>query len=166
MMSKLEYVLQALKENSNILIVGIKEQTLVSPYNDSWNHTVACFVAPKLSLSTAKELQQLMVSLIPNLQPNCQDNFREGSREMEFGKLYFDETIGVKTTHREITITDSQVSLPINFVDGKLVIDETTEIKRRIWVKLYPTTTIATNAYLNGVNEHYISKRLIALSSR
>lgn len=157
-MSKLTLVRKALQENPDISIVDAPERNYL-PYKDGyWSHTVDFHVAPKTGvIYTAKELQALMMSLIPGLEPTCRDDFREWEREIDFGKLYFDEVIGVEDIRREIVLTDEDMFLSAGFVEGKQIIEKRIDVMRRTWVRLFPNAQIAAAA-LRGENEYRISK--------
>jgi hypothetical protein len=106
---------------------------------------------------TAKELQALMMSLVPELEPTSKDNFREWDSEMEFGKLYFDEDIGTEAVRHEIVLTDEDMFSSSGFIDGKQIIELTEKVQRRTWVRLFPNAQIAVAA-LEGENECRIPK--------
>ena len=157
-MSKLTHVRKALQDNPNITIVGALERNYLPGRNGYWNHTVDFYVAPKTGgVYTDKELQALMMSLVPGLEPTDKDNFREWDREMEFGRLYFDEDIGTEAVRHEIVLTDEDMFSFGGFVDGKRIIERTEKVQRRTWVSLFPNGQIATAA-LEGENRFQISK--------
>lgn len=161
-MSKLTHVRKALQDNPNITIVGVREQNYLPGGSGGWSHTVDFYVAPKMSgVYTAKGLQALMMSLVPGLEPTCRDDFHEWDREMEFGKLYFDENIGTKAIRHEIVLTDEDMFSSEGFVGGKRVIERTEQVQRRTWVRLFPNVHIATAA-LKGENDFSISKSELA----
>lgn len=155
-MSKLTHVRNALHGNPNIVIVGAPEQNYLPGRDGFWSHTVNFHVAPKTGgVYTAKELQTLIMSLIPGLEPTQQDGFREWGGEMEFGKLYFDEDIGDEAVRHEIILTDEELFSSGGFVDGKRIIERTQKVRRRTWVRLFPNAQIAAAA-LKGKNEYRI----------
>ncbi len=149
-MSMLTQVRKALQENPDITIVGAPELNYLPGRQIRYcycSHTIDFHVAPKTGgVYTAKELQALMMSLVPGLEPILKDDFREGSREMEFGKLYFDEDIGTEAVRHEITLTDEDMFSSDGFVDGKRVIEYTEKIHRRARDRLFPNTQIAAAA--------------------
>lgn len=157
-MSKLTHVRKALQDNTNITIVGAPERNYLPGRDGYWSHTVDFHVAPKTGgVYTAKELQALMLSLAPELEPTCKDDFHELDREIEFGKLYFDEDIGTEAVRREIVLTDKDMFPSDGFVDGKRIIERTEKVQRRTWVRLFPNAQIATAA-LKGENKYSIPK--------
>ena len=157
-MSKLTHVRKALQDNPNITIVGALERNYLPGRNGYWNHTVDFYVAPKTGgVYIDKELQALMMSLVPGLEPTDKDNFREWDREMEFGRLYFDEDIGTEAVRHEIVLTDEDMFSFGGFVDGKRIIERTEKVQRRMWVSLFPNAKIAATA-LEGENMFQISK--------
>ncbi len=160
-MSKLASLRQALQENPNIVIVDTKEKNYLPNRFGYWSQTVNFFVAPKFGLYTQKELQTLLVSLTPNLKPTDRDNFFELGHIIEFGKLYFDEVIGVETARHKIVITDKELPLSEEFVNGKLVTDRQQQLWRRSWVQLFPNIQIAMEAR-KGLNEYCIDKKILA----
>lgn len=156
-MNKLAQIRKALQENPHITIVGVLEKNHLPHMVSGWSHTVDFYVAPKIGgIYTAKELQTLMMSLVPRLEPTCKDSFCDFSHEMSFGKLYFDENIGTKAVRHEIVLTDENVFSSKGFVDGKKIIEFTEKIQRRTWVNLFPNVQIATAA-LKGENKYGIS---------
>ena len=157
-MSKLTHVREALQDNQTIAIVGAPEQNYLLGKDSYWGHTVDFHVAPKTGgVYTAKELQALMMSLVPGLEPTLKDDFQEWDREIEFGTLYFDENIGTETVRREIVLSDEDMFSSGGFVDGKRIIERTEKVQRRTWVRLFPNVQIAAAA-LEGENEFLISK--------
>lgn len=161
-MSKLTHVRKALQENPSITIVGTKEQNCLPGRNGFWSHTVDFHVAPKIGgVYTIKELQTLMMSLVPGLEPTCKDDFCERDREMEFGKLYFDEDIGTEAIRHEVVLSDEDMFSSSGFVDGRRIIELTKKVQRRTWVRLFPNTQIAAAA-LKGENEYQIPKNELA----
>ncbi|MEK7118909.1 MAG: hypothetical protein AAB889_00130 [Patescibacteria group bacterium] len=157
-MSKLTHVRKALQDNPSITIVGAPERNYLPGRDGYWSHTVDFYVAPKTGgVYTAKELQALMMSLVPGLEPACKDDFHERDREMEFGKLYFDENIGTEAVRHEIVLSDEDMFSSGGFVDGKRIIEHTEKVQRRTWVRLFPNTQIAAAA-LEGENEFRIPK--------
>ncbi len=151
-MSKLAQVRKALQENPKIIIVSATEENYLSNGPGyPWGHTVDFYVAPKTNgIYSVQELQTLMASLIPGLEPTSKDDFQESKREIEFGKLYFDEDIGTEIVHREVVLTDADVLSSAGFVDCKQITDAMMRIKRRIWVNLFPSVKIAALALATG----------------
>jgi hypothetical protein len=142
-MSKLSQVKKALQNNPDITIVATKEINHLPDKDGFFSHTVDFYVAPKNgTVSTAEELQALMMSLVPEIKPSSIDKFRDLSDSIELGKLYFDECIGIKNV--KIVLTDEDMFNVGSFVDGKL--DRTEKIERRVWVRLYPNIQIASLA--------------------
>lgn len=161
-MSKLTHVRKALQDNPSIKIVGAPEQNYLPGRNGYWSHTVDFHVAPKTGgVYTAKELQALMMSLVPGLEPTCKDDFREWDREMEFGKFYFDEDIGTEAVRHEVVLSDEDMFSSGGFVDGRRIIERTEKVQRRTWVRLFPNAQIAAAA-LEGENEYRIPKNELA----
>jgi hypothetical protein len=116
-------------------------------------------VAPRTgTVSTAEELQMLMMSLVPGVEPTSVDEFHEGDDEMRFGKLYFDEYIGTKETCEKIVLTDKDMFSTKGFVDGKIERKGTEKIERRAWVRLYPNIQTAMSAE-NGTDVYRIKKK-------
>jgi len=147
--SKLKKVLEALKNNDSVVIVGTEEKTcLPVEFNSKTvgtSHTVDIFVAPKVGLYNPGQLQTLIMSLVPGLIPTCKDSFSGGmdkTQSLSIGVLYFDETFG----EIEIEVYDDS--------DYKQVFNEaTTEkklkryLRRRTWVRLYPDIQIGEKAF-------------------
>ncbi|MDP3729688.1 MAG: hypothetical protein Q8R26_02990 [bacterium] len=157
-MSKLTHVRKALEDNPSITIVGAPERNYLPGRDGYWSHTIDFHVAPKTGgVYTAKELQELMISLIPGLEPTRRDDFREWDREMEFGKVYFDEDIGTEAVRHEIVLIDEDMFSSGGFVDGKRIIERTEKVERRTWVRLFPNAQIAAAA-LEGENKYRIPK--------
>jgi len=93
-MDKISRVRNALENNPNVTIVGIKEENHQSNF---LNNTFDIFVAPKSgTIDSIKKLQKLLESLAPDdLVPTMMDDFREieYGTVIEIGTLYFDEVI-------------------------------------------------------------------------
>lgn len=161
-MNKLIQVTKVLESNPDIVIVGVPERNFHPSVDGGWSHTVDFHVAPISGGEyTAKRLQELIMSLVPKLQYTTKDDFRESDSELAFGKLYFDEVIGSANIRTEITLTDQSLFQSDGFVDGKQVLEKTHDLKRRVWVRLFPDISIAHLA-LAGVNEYSISKKDLA----
>lgn len=155
-MSKLSQVKKALLGNPEIIVIATKEINYLPGENGFFSHTVDFFVAPKVgTLSTAEELQTLMMSLVPEIKPTSVDNFDDrGDDKMSLGKLYFDEYIG--TRNIEIVLTDEDMFSIKGCFDGK--IEQSTKIERRVWVRLYPNIQAAKSAE-RGIDQYSISKK-------
>ena len=141
-MSKLSIVRQALETNPEVIIVDSQERNYLPDRSGFFCHTMDYWVAPKDGLYTAEELQDFMMSLVPEgLQPTCKDDFRQYDKnsDLEFGKLYFDEKVGEerKITKRILTLTDEELFNVAGFVNGEQTIDNDViqEYTRRTWVK-------------------------------
>lgn len=148
-MSKLTIVRDALQANPDVLILEVEEKTHLPNPDGFWTHTMNFITAPTVGIYTAEALQAFMLGLVP-LEVSSQDNFRSWSGNMEFGKLYFDETIGTDTTIQTIVINDPDVTLPDSYVDGKLTINQggvaSKDLHRRTWVRVYPDQDYARRA--------------------
>ena len=157
-MSKFTHIRKTLQDNPNITIVGAPERNYLPGRDGEWSHTVDFHVTPKTGgVYTAKDLQALMMSLVPGLEPTYQDDFRELDREMWFGRLYFDEDIGTEDVSHEIVLTDEDMFSSGGFIDGKRIIERTEKVRRRTWVRLFPNAQIATAA-LKCENKYLIYK--------
>lgn len=146
-MTKLATVRAALQGNSTIQIVSVEELTYFPvPHGYRMTHTVDFVVAPTTGIYTAGELESLMMLLVPGLKPTMTDPFKDYDTLMCFGKLYFDEDIGKESIRREITLAETDF-LPSGVVeDGKVIIEESKNLQRRTWVRLYPDVKIAMAA--------------------
>lgn len=157
-MNKLTRVRKALGENSKVNIVAVEEKNYLLNGDGTWGHTVDFYVAPKNGgIYNVNELQALIMSLVPELEPTHKDNFCERECVMEFGKLYFDEDIGTEFIHRSIVLTDENMISLFNkhgFINGKqAIISSTKKIKRRIWIRLFPSEEIASAAFKDDGNK-------------
>ncbi len=141
-MTSLSVVRSALEGNADIVIIDIAERNYL-PETASWCHTVDFFIAPKVGVYDAERLQDLMLSLVPGLTPTTKDDFCNFKDTLHFGKLYFDEVIGQE--YREMTISDEDLKNTNGLVGGHLIFDKK-DLKRRVWVRLYPDVEIATRA--------------------
>lgn len=156
-MSKLTHIRKALQNNPNIKIVSAPERNYLPNRDGFWSHTVDFYVAPTGGVYTAKELQELMISVIPELAPTCKDDCRDWGHELQFGRLYFDEDIGTEIIRREIVLTDEDMFTCGGCIDGKRIIEGSEKVRRRTWVRVFPNVKIAEEA-LTGKNEYRISK--------
>lgn len=157
-MSKLAQIRKALQENSNITIVRVNEVNNLPDCHGFWAQTVDFYVAPKTDLHKVSDLQNCLTALIPNLKPTEVDDFMEFPDHLNFGVLYYDEVIGAEITHRDLIILDEDLPLPSRFEGGLASLNETRNISRRTWVRLYPNEEIARRAH-NGVNQYSIKIR-------
>lgn len=156
-MSKLQIVRKALFSNADITVIDIKTENYLPYDHNGWSETISIVVAPKKGIYDPGKLQELMLQLIQGLEPTCKDDFHSCGKDIRFGRLYFDETIGEEKIHREVVIADNDLLLkPLDgFTEGKCVTDETHELRRRTWVRLYPNGRIAVQAAM-GANEYGI----------
>ena len=141
-MEKLAHVHQALQENSEIRIVGVVERRYSPEIQSIWSHTVDFYLAPRTGgVYTVEGLQVMMLALVPSLAHDQCDDFRDRyrEREIEFGRLYFDEDIE----------------------NPSLCAGGATRLRRRIWVRVFPNIAIAQDA-LGGVHKYCISKSDLA----
>lgn len=164
-MNMLNAVKRDLFVNPSVEVVDIKVQNYLPYANGYWTETVNIVVAPKKGIYEADKLQELMMQLTPSTECTCKDDFRESETTLSFGKLYFDEDIGVekKYLRRDLILTDEDL-LKKNFegfVDGKRVIEEGNDnlaIRRRTWVRLYPNVQVALKVVNEGKCEFSIDK--------
>ncbi len=156
--SKLARVREALAQDPRIAIVGQHERNIIPLRDAYWSHMVDIHVAPLCPVYTGPELQTLMMSLVPDLEPTCKDNFRDLSESMEFGKLYFDEVIGMEIVVQQLELTDPSMWDTEGFADGKRVIRREKKIQRRIWVRLFPDFIIAHAAFEGRIAPYTINK--------
>lgn len=156
-LSKLSKVKADLFANSSVEIVDIKIVNFIPHASGCWSEMVNITVAPKKGIYESVKLQELMLQLTPKVECTEKDGFYESEGNLSFGKLYFDEDIGIekKYVRREIIITDEDL-LKKNlegFVDGKCVVEKTDNnipLQRRTWVRLYPNVQVALAAVHTG----------------
>jgi hypothetical protein len=160
-MSKLMQVRKALFANKAIMVGVINTENRL-PYNTGgWAHTVDFHVAPTHpGLYTVKELQSLMVSLVPKLKPTTVDPFEQQGNSLCFGKLYFDEQIGTTINRYTARLSDESLLLEPGvangWVKGKHMVNTQGKLMRRIWVSLFPNADISSAA-ANGKNKFSIT---------
>ena len=141
-MSKLTTVRKSLETNSEAVIAKVFEKNYLFERNGYLSHTMDFWVAPKNGLYTVKELQEFMISLVPNgMEPTERFDFRQcnSESELELGKLYFEENIGQEKVKRICTITDEELLNVSGFVDGEKTIEEVRPYKRIIGVLPFPS---------------------------
>jgi len=66
-MSKLSIIRESLKENAEVIVVGVKEQDYFpnkEPFG-KWSHTVDFYVATRDALYSPEKLQDFMMNLVP-----------------------------------------------------------------------------------------------------
>lgn len=156
-MSMLNAVKKDLFANAGVGIVDIRIINHIPERNNYWSETVNITVAPNKGIYESAKLQELMLQLTPKVECTDKDSFYESEGYLSFGKLYFDEDIGIekKYVRREIVITDEDL-LKKNFegfVDGKCVVeknDNNIPLQRRTWVRLYPNVQVALVAVHTG----------------
>ena len=161
-MSKLSLVRQALEHNPRVLIGKVMEKNHLPRRDGYWSHTVDFLVAPHGGLYTAAELQEFMMSLVPQgLETTCLDSFHDypDLSAMNFGKLYFDEDIGNEEITRVCTITDPDLLNEGGFVNGKRTIQEEKPYQRRTWIRPFPNLKIIKDALEGKLrSEYYIDR--------
>ena len=157
--SAVQRVCDTLAFRPDIIVVGVQECNYLPERDGYWSQTFDFFVAPVgHGLFTGKELQALMMSLVPDgMEVSCKDDFNEFDEDIEFGKLYFDEAIGTEKTRRVLTLSAVDIGDTRGFVHGQQVIETEKEIRHRTLVRLFPTTDIAKRA-MGGENEFRVDK--------
>lgn len=161
--SKLDRVRESLAANKDVVVIG---EIVHTPASSEWGQTVDIFTAPKKPVYNAKGLNQILDNLvgIPN---SMIDRFHEGKFDLNLGKLYFDEVIGVVEKYIRERFTP-KVALDLETID-KLAIsqeekkhDEVEEIKRRTWVRLYPDEESARFLfdYQTGLENGHVENNL------
>lgn len=164
-MSMLNAVKKDLFANPSVEIVDIKIENHLPYAAGYWTETVNIVVAPKKGVYDADKLQELMLQLTPSTGCTSKDDFRESETTLSFGRLYFDESIGVEKRYlrRELVLTDEDLLKKEfeGFVDGKRVMEEGDDniaIMRRTWVRLYPNVQVALKVVAEGEHEYSIDK--------
>lgn len=172
MPSKLSIVKNALENNPNIRILEVRRGNYLSIIRSGpWSETYDLITVPEEPLYDINKLQELMLSLIPNgLEPtSITDFYKFGKHGIYFGKLYFDEHIGLEKTLTELAITDPDLlkdeSLKLEFSYGKKLIKKERPLQRRTWVSLYPSAEIAKNLEYE-YNTHIDGKTLKKLMKK
>ncbi len=150
-MNAFKKVLNDLYANQEITVVDIQTTHFDLFCSDLCAEAIKIVVAPKKGLYTAVELQELMLHLTKQT-PSTKDSFTDYENRMEFGKLYFDEKIGVRKTRTETVITDDSILAknPEGFEQGRRIAEYERELTRRTWVYLYPNVQIALRAVHDG----------------
>jgi len=140
--TKLQRIREALASNQDATVVRVEEHNYLPHRKGYFNHTIDFYVAPAEGLYTAHELQEFMMNLVPELETTSVDVFWDYDESISFGKLYFDESIGLEkiVTHTEAKITDPELANSEGFTDGyrKTYEDVTQDLRRRTWVRVYP----------------------------
>ena len=158
-MSKLEKIREALKNNPNINIVGVQDENYLPFGFDRWDHSVYFFIAPKINEFNVQKLQDIMVSMVPELASNFLDNFREDDRHLYFGYLQFEEEIGKRITKTEVILSDREMFPTKGFYRGRRIINQKEKLQRIIRLKLFPSNDIASKALVLGENKYSIPKK-------
>lgn len=163
-MSMLKEVKGDLYANKGIVIVDIQVASHIPDRDGYWSETVNIIVAPKKGIYEVDKLQLLMEQLVPSVGYTCKDSFRGGGGNISFGKLYFDENIGLEKKYvcREIMLDDEGL-LAKNlhgFIEGKCLIEtrENIVLRRRTWVCLYPNVQIALQVVNDGKDKYSINR--------
>lgn len=181
-MSKLTIIRKSLEADSRIKIVKAEPINYFPERQGYWSQTADFWVAPKIGMYAASELQKFLMSLIPRgLEPTQVDECRQHDEQSDLciGVLYFDEKIAEERviTKTVITTTDDELKntfemvdgMPKNvygFEDGKMSIDDdvTEDHLRRTWVRLYPDEATAKAVLEGRISSSYISPKLLERS--
>lgn len=153
MKSKFSRIQEALQRNPKIIVVHVHENFFRPCRANGYlmNQVFIIYVAPKIGLYTAEELQALMTALVPGLRPKHKNNFRKLKHEMEFGELYFEEVIGKLSLWCKASFT-SKAEMK-DHLDDKRGVLESQKVWREICVRLLPNVQFA-NAALSGEYVH------------
>ena len=145
-MSQLTAIRAALAENPEIKIVRTLQWTRAQEIGNALGHKVEFIVAPKKGLYTVKALQALLNSLTRGIKAEEKQKFSMSgfrARTMSFGVVRFEEMIGTATDRREIEITEPEPFRKYGFRKNKRVIERKMNLRRCIYIRLYPDVGIA-----------------------
>lgn len=159
-MSTLKEIKKALSENHNVFVAGSREVNYTPEQVDGSGQVVEIFVASQVPTFNAEQLQDFMLSLIPDA--DALDCVTDAGKTFHFGVLYFTEQVGTEYKETRISMTDSDVKVPETFLFGEHVTKTSVPVLRRISVIVYPSAEIAIKAHKTGKDKHDIS--IIALS--
>lgn len=168
-MSLVKQVLEDVYANRDIVVVDVKIRNFIPERDGYWSETVDIVVAPKRGIYNGKELNHLL-NRLTKANWTSRDEFNEigpNTASMSFGKLYFDENIGLENAYirRDIALTEEDLLAKDfkGFQEGKLTIEEKKKIPltRRTWLRLYPNVNIALRAVNEGENVYSIDVKLL-----
>lgn len=159
--SKLEIIKNSLEKRAekDITITNVEEKENFSEVWKAWNHLIEYWLAPKEGKFLAKELQEVILGLVPGLKNeiyssniNLEQNLRNAEFFLHTNQIVYSEKIGEEktVTNKEITITDKELMNKYGFTNGKKLIKHsvTSPLIRKISIRLFPNKELATEAYL------------------
>ncbi len=158
----IKYSLEQLAEDGKIYLELLHNGLYLPEKVSGWHHFVQFGVAPSEGIYDAEALQSFMMNLIPKIEPTLVDrfNFNTNTKDLELGKLYFDEEIGVVKRSFNIhdfsllpLIADKGYKYILNSSDGNFSIDKEDYINRRTLVRVFP-------------NEQFVEQGVYSISSK
>ena len=160
---KMQVVVDSLRANPDIVVVGGHESNYLQTGqwpnpNGYWSRTLDILTHPVVPIYNADELNEFMFGLVPELKPTCYDRFRGGSRkdrELELGKLYYDEIIGTAALSATIKLKAGLSIVEAGEFASEWSASRTLDLRQRTLVRVYPDAGHLADA-AEGRNEYRI----------
>lgn len=161
-MSTLSQVRTALEQNPDVVFFENPVKNFLPSADFKYSVFVEIYAAVKHGSYDVEELEGLRTKLIPGVTPSESQKFTITGGDMIFGVLCYDEKIGTEKISRDVNLTDEDALWLEGFLNGKLVTEKTTDVKRRTRIRLYPNVTLARNAAFHGEYVESIPRRELA----
>ena len=161
---KMKIVVDSLRANPNVVVVGGFEENHLQSGRwprpaGFWSRTLDIYTHPTKPMYDAYQLNEFMFSLVPELEPTCSDKFWGGNRlidrELQLGKLYFDEEIGRATLKATVSLDEGLSVVTTGVLEQTWDAEEDLRLEQRTWVRVFPDREHLLDA-AQGVNEYRI----------
>lgn len=166
---KMQVVVDSLRTNPDIVVAGGFERNYLQTGewpnpNGYWSRTLDIYTHPKKPIYDAEELNDFMFGLVPELEPTCSDRFRGYDRELELGKLYYDESIGKAALTATVELKEGLSIVRAGVLTPEWEANRTLDLKQRTWVRVFPDEGHLLDA-AEGKNEYRIPRNELGRSA-
>jgi hypothetical protein len=159
---KMQVIVDSLRGNPDVVVAGGFERNYLQtgewPRPDGyWSRTLDIYTHPRKPIYDADELNDFMFGLVPELEPTCSDRFYGWDRELELGKLYYDESIGTAALSATVQLKDGISIVRSGVLAPEWQAGQTMDLKQRTWVRVFPDEGHLLDA-AEGNNEYRIPR--------
>lgn len=166
---KMQVVVDSLRSNPDVVVVGGFERNYLQtgewPHpSGGWSRTLDIYTHPKKPIYDADDLNDFMFGLVPELEPTCSDRFLGGKRELELGKLYYDESIGKVTLNATVELKEGLSVVQAGVLAPEWRVAQTKDLNQRTWVRVFPDEGHLLDA-AEGINEYRIPRNMLGRSA-